>query len=143
MATLERKEAILSNQTDPLLATAAKKKGSNMPIFNLHPSPQGRLSWIRRLALRFSDDIFHQQEQYHSYMGDWRDCLYEAFDAKGLEYLCFPSLEQLMLNFRYWRLERDDWVPVSDLRLLLSWTPLTSVHLRLNHSLSNSGGSSG
>ncbi|KAG7005195.1 hypothetical protein G7Y79_00021g050620 [Physcia stellaris] len=96
---------------------AAKKKGSNMPIFNLHPSPQGRLSWIRRLALRFSDDIFHQQEQYHSYMGDWRDCLYEAFDANGLEYLCFPSLEQLMLNFRYWRLEKDDWVPVKPFAL--------------------------
>ena len=114
-----------------------------MPIFNLQPCPQGRLSLIRRLVLKFSDHISHPEEQYHPYMGDWSDCFYEAFDAKGLDYLCFPSLEHLVLNFRYWRLERDDWVPVGDLRLLLSWTPLTSVHLRLNHSLSNSGGSSG
>lgn len=84
-----------------------------VPTFNLQPCPQGRLSLVRRLSLKLGDGFVHSARD-RPYLDDWKDCLYEDFDVEGKDYLCFPSLEQLVLNFRKWALQDDDWVPVCD-----------------------------
>ena len=84
-----------------------------VPTFNLQPRPQGRLSLVRRLSLKLGN-LSVNSARDRPYLDDWKDCLYEDFDAEGRDYLCFPSLEELVLNFRKWALQEDDWVPVCE-----------------------------
>ena len=115
---------LLDNKTKYVLAEGKKKDTSvpMVPNFNLQPCPQGRLSLVRRLSLKLGNRSVNSARD-RPYLDDWKDCLFEDFDGEGLDYLCFPSLEQLVLNFGKWALQEDDWVPVCE-----SMVPIIMAH---------------
>lgn len=65
---------------------------------------------IRKLTLNF--DLGFGETAYRNSKSEWHLFLYESFNPNGIDYICFPSLEQLLLNFQSWNLREDDWLPV-------------------------------
>ena len=111
-------------------------RDSSMPLFGLSPNPQGRLTYVRRMVLRFDSNatkltMYRQplsvrlaqapmpspKENKARSHAEWTEFFQGSRCADSGDYISFPALEHLVLDFSPWNLHKHDEVAVS---LLLS-----------------------
>ncbi|KAL8784092.1 MAG: hypothetical protein Q9195_009183 [Heterodermia aff. obscurata] len=81
-----------------------KKKDPRSPTFNLRPCPGGRLSMIRKLELEFEGRYPFSRTRTEG----WEEFLFRGSGESKVEYVRFPRLETLLLDFGPLNLEEDD-----------------------------------
>lgn len=95
----------------PLLHPSNDER-TKLPVFNTQPSPQGRLSMVRKLSLDLGNEGDMQRREWS--IGAWEPFLETNPYVDGSLFICFPLLEELELDFSKWKLYPEEGLEVSD-----------------------------
>ena len=101
-----------------------RNKDFQIPIFNLGPCHQGRLSMICRLELKFRGSYDYTETTFgikSPTMQDWERLLLKKTDVNKFEDIHFSGLEMLLLDFGVWKLNEDDKLVVRQPWILLPY----------------------
>ncbi|KAL8823802.1 MAG: hypothetical protein Q9191_005538 [Dirinaria sp. TL-2023a] len=96
------------------LVPARKWIMKSISEFNFTPTPQGRLSLVRKLHLRFTGQprpaTGHGQSRSYYEPNQWAKFLQESRYEEKAKYTYFPSLTHLTLDFSEWKMTKHEGV---------------------------------